>query len=826
MKSTALEIATILKLDRNTLSDSTCQITELSIDSRHIYHSANTLFIALDGNKTKGVDYVEELYKLGVRNFLIEKKYRGRFEKLLANFFYVDNPTKALQQIVAFKRDEYNLEVIGITGSNGKTIVKEWLSQLLRSSFRICKNPKSYNSQIGVPLSVWGIEDFHNLGLFEAGISKSNEMVSLERVIKPTIGVLTNLGDAHQINFISIEEKLEEKLRLFIHSKQLITSSVLVEKFRTSFDRLLKQNPTLEIITWGNTAQSKILITVDENDKNLSIQYSNTTYRIPLKNMDKSYVENLSLCLSVISVLTGNIEPYIAKIEQLSSLEMRLEVLEGIYNTTLINDTYNADVESLTIAIQYLFQNKSTSPKSIILSEIVDANKQPVDKTIELLNHKKLHQLILIGKAYENYLPSFRELNIERVAYYETTADFIDKHSLTSFKGDIILLKGARKFRLEDIVKKLRSKTHSTYLKVHLNALKNNLNVFANRLDAKTKIMVMLKADGYGLGSLELAKILESQRVDYFAVAYTDEGIELRQAGIIKPIVVLNPEVDAFDKLVEFRLEPEIYSLSILKKLLAWLNKNTIQQSIKVHLKLETGMHRLGIPSSDIQELINLLTAYPQIDVSSILSHLAASDEAAYDSFTKQQIETFIAEAAQIEKALHIQPHKHILNTGGIIRHTMYQMNMVRLGIGLFGFDSTGIVQVQLQNTITLVAKISQIKTVMQGETVGYSRRGVAQRDSKIAIINIGYADGYFRSFGNGLAKVFIKNQYAPTIGNVCMDMIMADITDCQNIEEGDEVELLGEHISIAELAQKTNTIPYEIITAISKRVQRIYWED
>jgi alanine racemase len=375
-------------------------------------------------------------------------------------------------------------------------------------------------------------------------------------------------------------------------------------------------------------------------------------------------------------------------------------------------------------------------------------------------------------------------------------------------------------------VQQYRKKTHTTYLKVHLNALKNNLTVCARNLNKDTKVMLMLKASGYGLGSTEVAKQLENQKVDYYAVAYTDEGIELRNVGIQKPIMVLNPEVDAFRKLIDYKLEPEIYSLGILKKIIDELGNESEKPEINIHLKLETGMHRLGVTETELPEVIELLKSNDWIHVHYLMTHLAASDDILLDTFTEEQFGRFQSLALQVENALGYKIKKHVLNTGGIIRHASHQLDMVRLGIGLFGFDSTGILQSQLQNAISLISRIAQIKIVSAGDTVGYSRKGQTSRDTRIGVINVGYADGYFRDFGNGVAQVYIKGQFAPTIGNICMDMIMVDITDCKNIEEGDEVELIGAHISAADLAAKANTISYEILTSISNRVQRVYWED
>lgn len=801
------------------------ELDKFVVDSRLVFYPERTLFIALEGTRVSGTHYIDELYERGVRVFLVQKKYEGQWSFKDAYFFFVENPLSAWQEIVAAKRKDYKIPVIGITGSNGKTIVKEWLSQLLTARYSICKSPKSYNSQIGVPLSVWELNEKHELAIFEAGISKPDEMIRLEKIIRPDIGILTNLGDAHQLNFEDREAKLNEKLKLFYHAKQLIVKQDLILEFPIAFKELKQKNPTLKLIRWGLGKESEIQVKEDLEKKLIYLNHNSKDYNLALKYTDKAYIENLIHCAATILALGESLEYYLPRFSGLSQLEMRLELIEGLYDMTLINDTYNADIESLTIALQYLFSQSSITKKSIILSEIEDTSPQTVERIAETLHGKQFSHLVFIGSSYQLYKNLFSNVKADRVFYYPSTEEFILKHQPKVFSGEILLVKGARTFQLEKIVQLYRKKTHTTYLKVHLNALKNNLRVVAKLLKPETKIMLMLKASGYGLGSIELAKQLEGERVDYYAVAYTDEGIELRNVGIQKPILVLNPEIEALPKLLEHHLEPEIYSLGILKKLIAELNTLN-NPSISIHLKLETGMHRLGVTKVELPEVIALLKEHSYIHVKYLMTHLAASDESSLDGFTEEQISKFSSLADHIEKELGYKIKRHVLNTGGIIKHSAHQMDMVRLGIGLFGFDSTGVVQPQLQNTISLLSRIAQIKTVSSGETVGYSRKGQTTRDTKIGIINLGYADGYFRNFGNGVAQVYVKGQYAPTIGNVCMDMIMIDITDCKNIEEGDEVELIGAHISAADLATKANTISYEILTSISNRVQRVYWED
>lgn len=824
MHTTLHELASILDY---TIYDSATDyaIDFIEIDSRNITIPEHTMFVALDGAKSRGSDYIDELILRGVKCFLVDKKLAGKWPHTDIQFFYVESPLAAWQHIVATKKNELATRTIGITGSNGKTIVKEWLFQVLSPSYSVCKNPKSYNSQIGVPLSVWNLHENHELAIFEAGISKPGEMLNLEKIIAPQLGILTNIGDAHQSNFTSLEEKVKEKLQLFIHSDSLIVRKEIVDNYPNAFSELQTIHPALKLIQWSEKNECEIYAETDTHHKQLKLHYRGKEYRVALQQLEPSYLENLIHCSITLLALGLDLELFKSRLSGLNGLEMRLELIEGNHGMTIINDTYNADLDSLMIAVQYLFAQSSLSKKSIILSEIQQSGEATLQKIYEILCSREISNLILIGSSFMTSKELFKNLRTEKLSFYTSTEEFIHYQEPSFFKHHTLLIKGGRSFQLEKIVQLYRKKTHTTYLKVHLNALKNNLRVFTTLLKPDTKIMLMLKASGYGLGSIELARQLENERVNYYAVAYTDEGIELRNVGIQKPIMVLNPEADALPKLIENNLEPEIYSLGILKKLIGELDKLQ-KPAVAVHLKLETGMHRLGVTGEEVKDVIELLKANPHIKVKYAMTHLAASDESSLDDFTKKQISLFIQHANRIEHELGYSIKRHVLNTGGIINHNAFQMDMVRLGIGLFGFDSTGLLQTQLQNTISLISRIAQIKTVSAGDTVGYSRKGQTSRDTRIGIINVGYADGYFRDFGNGVAQVYIKGQYAPTIGNICMDMIMIDITDCKNIEEGDEVELIGAHISAADLAAKANTISYEILTSISNRVQRVYWED
>lgn len=820
MQITPSEIVSILGVGR-AVAHKDAILTHLSIDSRTIVEGEHTLFFALRGVRQQGAQYISDVARKGVQHIVLDI---ADFDTSLypeVTFYIVPNAVEALQEIVENQRKQYTLPIVGITGSNGKTIVKEWLYQLLSDAYRIVKNPKSFNSQIGVPLSVWNIENYHTLGIFEAGISQHGEMETLERIILPKIGILTNIGEAHQLNFDRYEDKLNEKLKLFYNAEVLIVKKSLFHNYPQQFLQLESRNPSLKLFTW-DSQDADVIIQYHSQESILSISYHSQRYSIPIRDIDTIYLENLSHCITAMLYLGMDISSKIPLIESLQPIEMRLEKMEGIMDTTLINDTYNADRDSLRIAIEFL-KRQGLVEKSIILSEIENLGSPEI---ASLLQGLELSHLILIG---DNYLTNKESLSTQakHIYHYPSTYDFVRTFPHSQLRSQMLLIKGSRRFEFEHIIQYYQKKSHATYLKIHLNALKNNLNQFSKRIHPSTKMMVMLKAQAYGLGSVELARLMESQQVDYIAVAYTDEAVELRQAGIQLPIMILNTELDSLSHIQTYRLESEVYSLPFLKSIIDRLSHRVeSESSFYIHLKLETGMNRLGIAAEELDEVLTLLHQNTWIRVRSILSHLAASDEDRFHEFTLEQIAKFQSMSQKIESSLGYSCIKHILNTGGIIHYPEYQMDMVRLGIGLFGISSSEAIQPSLLPTISLISKIAQIKHVPRGESIGYSRNGKVDRDSIIAIVNIGYADGYNRKFGNGRARVWMREQYFPTIGNVCMDMIMVDITDGNNIGIGDEVELIGHHIPISDMAAIAETIPYEIITSISSRVQRLYFED
>ena len=799
-------------------------ILYLSIDTRKIINGAKTIFFALDGARKKGVEYIEDAYKKGVRCFVInELDSINNFPD--ATFYFVKSVSFALQKIAIQKRiNHHNIQTIGITGSNGKTIVKEWLFEILSSKKQVVKSPKSYNSQIGVPLSVWNIDSFHEFGIFEAGISKPNEMEHLEKIIQPKFGILTNIGTAHIQNFKDSKELLNEKLKLFVHCDILVYNSDNI--FLKEQIPLYFENNNIKSFTWGFNSEANLNFNLVQN--RLSFEFNGTRISVLLKHKEKSSIENLCHCIAMLIVLNENPINYISAIENIRRVEMRLEVIEGNSGNRIINDTYNSDPTSLSEALDFLDQQAGGTKKIAILTEIYEsfANQDNANKTIlELLKSKQLDTIFFIGNTFKLYENAYSS-NLKECYFFSNPKEFLEQNFQKKISNSTILFKGSRTFELEKLVKEFQQQTHETHLEINLNAIKHNLNIYAKILNPETKIMIMLKAFGYGLGSIELAKLLDYQKIDYFAVAYLDEGIAIRNLGIKTPIMVLNTNWNAIDKLMEYDLEPEVYSIDSFNACKNYIdNHPEINKSLKIHLKVETGMNRLGLNLKEASLISDEIHTCNNIHIASIFSHLAASDNIELKDFTLSQIHTFESIYTSIVNQIGYKPLRHILNSEGISNYSEFQFEMVRLGIGLFGISSKSIVSKELLNPIRLVGKISQIKKVGPKDTIGYNRMGKIDSESYIAIINIGYADGYRRSWGNGNADVFINGKKYPTIGNICMDMTMIHLGKEHDVSLTDEVEVLGAHISIHELAKNAQTIPYEILTSIGSRVKRIYFE-
>lgn len=807
----------------------------LLTDSRQLIFPQQTLFFAIKGEHHDGHQFLLDLHQKGVRQFVVERKaLTGKLIDTLEGFentqiWEVESSLKALQEVAKRHRSQFDIPVIGITGSNGKTIVKEWLGQLLSPDFRIAKSPKSYNSQIGVPLSVWQLNDTHSLGIFEAGISQPHEMKSLQEIIQPTIGIFTNIGSAHDEGFRSRKQKVTEKLRLFTQSKQLIycaNYSDINEEIRLILQPV---NPSCELISWGTTNTCTVQVEWHKDETQTYIvmksaleRYDNQLFSVPFT--DEASVENVIHCLILLLSMDIPSTEIRQRVSRLRPISMRLELKEGVNKCYIIDDTYNNDLVGLTIALNFLSQQEQRSQKIALLSDLLQTGQKEDELYVQintLLQQKGVQKLIAIGDAFAR---NAHLISIE-AQYFGTTTEFLAKLSLDWFQDALILIKGARTFQFERIVHRLQQRVHGTVLEINLDALTHNLNFYRNRVGNDTRIMVMVKAFAYGSGSAEVAQLLQFHRVDYLAVAYADEGVVLRQNGIELPIMVMNPSPSTFDKIVEYQLEPEIYSHKILEEWLDFIAEAESKPCHKIHIKLDTGMHRLGFTEADLPALIQLLKQYPTLEVATIFSHLVGADEAIHNDFSKLQYERFIAGSTQLEEALGYRPLRHILNSAGIVRFPDYKLDMVRLGIGLYGVEVNRQEQRALQQIGTFKTVVSQVKHLPAGETIGYSRKGILEKASSIATIALGYADGYDRRFSKGVGKVLINGALCPVVGNVCMDMTMVDTTGVP-VQEGDEVIIFGQDLPITHLADQIGTIPYEILTGISERVKRVFYKE
>ncbi len=807
--------------DQNTITKT------LLIDSRKLSNAETSMFFAIKGERHDGHTYLNELYEKGVRNFVVSTLPQNNFVFSDANLILVADTLLAMQQLCAYHRQQFNIPIIGITGSNGKTIVKEWLFQLMREDKNIVRSPKSFNSQVGVPLSVWQLNQEHNLGIFEAGISKAQEMKFLETIIRPTIGLITNIGQAHDENFENQKHKVDEKLKLFIHSEVLI----YCKDYLLVHDEITNEKAFREtkIFTWSKKLRADLLvgrITKSEADTEIQGVYKNDFIRITIPFTDEASIENSIHCWATLLYLGYENKVIAERMRFLSPVAMRLELKEGINNCSIINDSYNSDLGSLAIALDFLNQQKQHPKKTLILSDILQSGQNDATlykEVAELIHKKGISRLIGIGEGISSQADQF---NVEK-SFYRSTNDFLQQFNNSFFRDETILLKGARAFSFETISKVIQQKAHETVLEINLNAIVHNLNYYRSKLKAETKVMAMVKAFSYGSGSFEIANVLQFHRVDYLAVAYADEGIELRKAGITMPIMVMNPEEQSYDSMIQYNLEPEIYSFRVLSLFEETLKRSdrTNTQPIAIHLKLDTGMHRLGFDEQDVNELIVRIKNNKNLIIKSIFSHLAASDESEHDDFTWQQIKKLNVMSEKIKSHFNYPILKHILNSSGISRFPDAQFEMVRLGIGLYGIGANASEQSQLLNVSTLKTSISQIKNIPAQETIGYSRKGVATRDMQIATVPIGYADGLSRKLSNGKGKMMVKGKPAPIIGNVCMDMCMIDITDIK-ANENDEVIVFGDANPITNIATDIGTIPYEVLTNVSRRVKRVYYQE
>ena len=788
-------------------------VKSLVTDSRTLSDAPHALFFAISAQRD-GHQFIESAYQNGIRNFVVSQEIQTE-NYPEANWIKVEHVLSALQQLASHHRKMHHLEVIGITGSNGKTIVKEWLYQLLSADYQVVRSPKSYNSQIGVPLSVWQINEHHNLGIFEAGISAPNEMGNLARIIQPTIGVLTNIREAHDEGFESRLEKLKEKLKLFndvdtfIYAPEHIVTEVpLPGKKHFTWSFIGKADLQIVNVQFkGTTAEIKAIY----KEQNISAT-------VPFS--DAAAVENVVVCWATLLSMGYKVDEVASRLSRLIRVGMRLQLLNAIDHCSLIDDSYSADISSLGIALDFLNQQNQHPKRTLVLSDLQETGKTAGELYKEislLLKQKKIDRLIGVG---ENISAHAHLFNLEK-SFFEDTEDFLCHLVQLNFNHETILVKGARRFGFERIIKRLEQKVHDTVLEINLNALLSNLQFYKSKLAAGVKTMAMVKAFSYGSGSFEIANLLQYHKVDYLAVAYADEGIALRKAGITLPIMVMSPEPSAFDAMLRYKLEPEIYSLEVLQSLLHFLPTNV--SDFPAHLKFDTGMHRLGFEPQQMSELTSLLSTHQQIKVISVFTHLVATDDKQHDGFTETQVAIFTEMYKKLTDALGYEPLKHVLNTSGITRWQKYHFDMVRIGIGLYGFDAALPHNEGLQTVAALKTTVSQIKALAAKETVGYGRKGSLPDGGKIATVKIGYADGYSRAFGNGTGKMLVNGKLAPTVGSICMDMCMLDVTDIE-VEVGEEVVVFGLHPNIVDLAAEINTIPYEILTNVSQRVKRLYY--
>ena len=815
------QISSIVKSDSKiALPNQT--ISRLVFDSRKVVDPNGVLFFCINSEKDNGHNYIGQLLKMGVVNFVVSESVNAEFLSK-ANFLFVNDTVVALQELAIVYRSNLKNPVIAITGSNGKTIIKEWLSALLSSSHKIFRSPKSYNSQIGVPLSISLADVDSDYYLIEAGISKVGEMVNLQEIIKPDYGIFTNIGTAHQQYFANYREKISEKLKLFKNVKTLVYRND--DSLLTREILMFASENNVNLFSWSTKNEdSNIFVSAIARGKNkthITYNYNENNFSFSIPFTDEASIENALHCIAIITMLGFDCSNYFNEFSALKPVAMRMELKNGINNCLIINDSYNSDINSLEIALDFLVQQKRNLRRTLILSDIEQvklSGKELYSKVAAIIKKYKIEKLIAIGSKISAYSNLF-DCDVNT---YVSTDSFLNQYPFGLFKSDAILIKGARTFEFEKISRKLEQKTHQTCLEVNLTAMMENLNYFKSKISKKTKVMAMVKAFSYGSGSLELASVLQYNNVDYLAVAIVDEGIELRKGGISLPIMVMNPEPSGLDAMVEFDLEPEVFNISGLQNFVNVAKRHGID-NIPVHIKLDTGMHRLGFETHQIDELTLFLSQNSEVKIKSVFTHLVGTDESCHDDFTLQQIDKFKTMVDSIRPYTDNNFICHVLNSAGIDRFPQFQFDMVRLGIGLYG--GVKVTDKDLRVVSTLKTYISQIRNVSQTETVGYSRKGKLIKQSKIATIPIGYADGLNRKLGNGNLSLLVNGELAPIVGNICMDMCMIDVTGI-NVSEGDQVIVFGEKPTIFDLADILETIPYEILTSVSARVNRSYYTE
>ena len=815
MNYTTKEIAEITQ--SQIIGDKNLQIHHIAFDSRNIYSTLKTAFIAINTHKNSGEKYISQAIEKGIK-VIISENFYSEYDGI--TWIIVENSVKFLQDLAHYHIENQPIKTIGITGSNGKTIVKEWLYQCLWNEFPTVKSPKSFNSQIGLPISLLQTSEKHQVGIFEVGISKPNEMKTLEEIFSPKIGILTHIGTAHSSNFENELQLIKEKLILFKNSEIIIyngDNEQVCKEIKTQYS-------DKKLISFGLKAHNDVKIICDYKDRNqeILVQYFSEKLSFPANQRDEATLTNALAVICILKEFGFTNEKIVEKINNLKAVEMRLESVNGVRNNLIINDSFNLDLDSLIIAYQFINQY-NRDEKTLVLSDIFDVKNDDVSlyhKVAEITNQQNFKQIFLVG----NQISRFQEKFNAKTYTFSTTKELLESQQLNSIENQLILLKGARIFEFEKIKSHLELQKHDTVLEINLNAILHNINVHKSLLKPETKMCAMVKAYSYGLGGYEIAEFLQHHHIDYLGVAYADEGVDLRKNGITTPILVMNPEQGSYDVIIDYNLEPEIYSLRVLELFANQLQLKGIQQKYPIHIKVETGMHRLGFKEHEIDELVENLKKY-NVKVASIFSHLSSADVPEEDDYTMEQIHTFQRVSSKISEALGYQPIRHILNTAGITYYSDYQFEMVRIGIGMVGISANPEVKKQLQSAVTFKTVISQISEVKQGESIGYNRKYKAEKDTRIATIPVGYADGIPRLIGNKKGFVGIQNQKVSIVGNICMDMLMVDL---QNIKakEGDEVIIFNGNPTLEEFSGYCQTIPYEVLTSISRRVKRIYIKD
>ena len=813
MNYTAQEIAQIT--NSKLIGYEKACIKSIAFDSRTIFSVDEKAFIAINTTKNNGEKYISSAVEKGIK-IIISEHYNKEIKDV--TWIITPNTIQFLQALSKHHLQQFpNLKTIGITGSNGKTIVKEWLYQSLWDEMRTVKSPKSFNSQIGLPLSILKAEENHELGIFEVGISKPGEMEISEEIFSPQIGILTHIGTAHSANFVSEEELIDEKIKLFKNSETIIFNG---DNFLV-FNKINDIYSSKKLISYGFEDWNTLKVLSDWKNKNHDIEVSlrEEKFNFPAQKRTKYTLANALAIIGVLKELNFSNNQIINKLNALKSVEMRLESVNGIRNNLIINDSFNLDLDSLKIAFQFT-QEYIKDKKTLILTDIIDVKERPENlypEVASLVNEQNFDSVFLIGENITRFSHLFKSSTYS----FNNVSELIESQIINHIENSLILLKGARKFEIEKVKNILELQKHDTLLEVNLNAILHNINVHKSLLNPHTKMMAMVKAFSYGLGGYEIAEFLQHHHIDYLGVAYADEGIDLRKNGITTPIIVMNPEQHSYNSIIDYNLEPEIYSFRVLNLFYNTLKDKGIEKRYPIHIKLETGMHRLGFKDDELDELIQTLNSM-NLKVASIFSHLSSADVEGEENYTHEQARIFSVNSEKLICGIGYRPIRHILNSSGITNYSDYQFDMVRIGIGMVGVATDPEIKRQLLNAVVLKTVISQISCIKKGDSVGYSRRYKAEKNTQIATIPVGYADGIPRSIGNKIGYVGIGGKIFPIVGNICMDMMMIDIGDL-NAKEGDEVIIFNSKPSLEEFSKYCNTIPYEVLTSISRRVKRIY---